>query len=417
MRKLTIVGVLLLVLVLTGMTACNPMGSEGEATNELVEVERGDLMVTVSGSGNIDVYEEMSLTFGIGGRIEEILVEEGDEVEEGDVLARLETDALELAVTQAQVAVTKAQTDITQVEVALKTAEYNLEQTQSTYSLEDIKAAEADIVVAKRDLDEVLWTLSKYDEGTPGWEAYQKILIFAQARVNAAEDKLDAILMGTDSEEVAIKKLQVELAAQSVELANQSLVLAEKSLEQSRKQLDNTTITAPFTGIVAAVNAKEKDTVTTMNPIVYLIDPSRMELKVDVDEIDVADVKLGQKAIIEVDALPDLELEGEVSFISQLPKEEGGVIVYEVKVRFDVGDGSGLKDGMSASTDIVVKERTGVLLVPSRAVKRNSDGDTVVEVSMVGGENQERVVTVGISDGFQTEIISGLEEGEVVVGR
>ena len=57
------------------------------------------------------------------------------------------------------------------------------------------------------------------------------------------------------------------------------------------------------------------------------------------------------------------------------------------------------------------------MLAPSRAVKRNSDGETVVEVSMVGGENEERAVTVGISDGFQTEIINGLEEGEVVVGR
>ncbi len=417
MKKLTIVGVLLLCLVLTGVTACDQMGGESESANEPVEVERGDLTVTVSGSGNIEVYKEVTLTFGVAGRIEEIPVEEGDEVEEGDVIARLETGALELAVAQAEVAVAKAQTDITQMEVSLKTAEFNLEQAQTTYTLTEIKAAQADIVIAGNDLAEVMWTLSQYEEGSIGWESYQKMVTQAQSRLDTAEDRFDAMLSGTDTKEVAIKRLQVELAAQSLELANHSLELADQSLEQAQKQLDDATITAPFTGIVTSVAVDEQDTVSTINPIVHLIDPSMMELKVDVDEIDIADVKMGQKAVIEVDALPDLELDGEVSFISQLPKEEGGVIIFEVKVRFDAPEDSGLKGGMSASIDIVTKERTGVLLAPSRAVKRNSDGETVVEVSMVGGENEERAVTVGISDGFQTEIIDGLEEGEVVVGR
>jgi HlyD family secretion protein len=234
---------------------------------------------------------------------------------------------------------------------------------------------------------------------------------------------LKAMLSGDDKEEVAMKKLQVQiaeeglaLAEQSLEVAKKSPELAELSLAQVRKQLADATIAAPFDGIVATVYAEEKDTVSTVNPIVYLIDTSKMELKVDVDEIDVADVKIGQRAKIEVDALPDLELEGEVSFISQLPREEGGVIIYEVKVRFDALADSGLKGGMSASTDIVVKERAGVLLVPNRVIGHNAEGESVVEV-VSGDKTVERVVTTGMTDGFDTEIVSGLEEGELLAGK
>jgi HlyD family secretion protein len=416
MRKITIAGVLLLCLLATGLTACDEMGLEKEAPPQEVQVQRGDITVDVSGSGNIEVFKDAKLTFGVGGRIDRIYVEEGDEVGKGDVIAELETGALDLAVAQAEVAVTKARTDITQAEVALKTAEYNLEQTQSSYTLEDINEAKANIVIAQRDLDAVLFTLSKYEEGTAGYIEYQEIVIYAEARMKAAEDRYDAILTGMDSKEVAIKRLQVKAAEQAVELATESLTLANKSLSQAQKQRDDATITAPFGGTVVAVYVDEKDTVSTMNPVAYLIDISMMELKVDVDEVDIASVKPGQKAVVEVDALPDLELEGKVNLISDVSKQEGGVVIYEVKVRFDVADDSGLKSGMSANTNIIIEEKTDVLLVPSRAIKRNSSGYTVVEAVLADG-NKEKVVTTGLTDGFQTEIITGLSEGDVIMSR
>jgi HlyD family secretion protein len=413
MKKIAVVGIVLLCLVLTGITGCAEMPGQSESNGEPVEVERGDLTVTVSGSGNIEVYEELTLTFGVAGRVEEVSVEEGDSIGEGEMLARLDTEALQLAVAQAEVAVTKAGADVTQAKVALKTAEYNLEQAKTTYTLAEIKAVEADISIAEKDLAEVMWTLNHYEEGTLGWENYQKYVTQAQARLDAYQDQLDAMLLGSDTKEVAIKRLQVELAEQSLALAEESLTLAGQSLEYAQKQLADAVVTAPFSGVVARVYIDEQDTVSTASPVIHLIDPGMMELKVDVDEIDIADVKIGQKAVIEVDALSDLELEGEVSSISQLPKEEGGVIIFDVKVRFDAAEGSGLKGGMSASTDIIVKERTGVLLVPSRAVKKNSDGDTVVEV-VSGGKTEEKKVVTGISDGFDTEIVSGLSGGEMV---
>jgi multidrug efflux pump subunit AcrA (membrane-fusion protein) len=139
-----------------------------------------------------------------------------------------------------------------------------------------------------------------------------------------------------------------------------------------------------------------------------------MELDAEVDEIDIPGVRLGQRAVISVDALPDLQLEGKVTSISPLSTEKSGVILYKVKVGFDVLENSGLKSGMSATADIIFTKRSNVLLVPSRAIGQDSSGNPMVKV-MVDEQIQERPVVIGISDGYQTEIVDGLDEGEVVV--
>jgi len=135
---------------------------------------------------------------------------------------------------------------------------------------------------------------------------------------------------------------------------------------------------------------------------------------VELDEIDVPDVEMGQRAIIEVDALPDLSLEGEVGAIRPAPILEGGLVLYEVEIDFAVPQDSGLRVGMSAEADIIIAERSDVLLVPDRVIKQDSQGSSIVYV-MVDEQIEERVVVTGISDGFYIEIVSGLEEGEVVV--
>jgi len=91
-------------------------------------------------------------------------------------------------------------------------------------------------------------------------------------------------------------------------------------------------------------------------------------------------------------------------------------MLFDVKIEFEVTEGIGLRVGMSASADIVINERSSVLLVPDRAIKQDDQGNDMVEV-MVNEQTEERIVVTGLSDGYQTEIISGLEEGEVVIER
>jgi len=408
MRKGKIIGVLLLCLALAGSMACNPFGGDEEEDNQgLVEVVRGDLAISVSGSGNIEVSDEGKLAFGVGGRIDRIYVEEGDSVTKGDVLARLDTDDLELALTQAKVALTQAQIAVNTANVTLRTARHSLDEAHDLYTWPEIKVAEADVDDAEAYLQYVI------DKDLP-----LATLYYARARLDAAEAVLDAMVYDYDTEEVAIKKMEVALAEQSLELSQLSLEQAQQSLEYTQEQLDEATITAPFGGVIAKIYAEEEDVIPppTMasQPIIHLVDLTTMELNVEVDEIDIPEVEPGQKAIIDVDALRGVEFEGEVLTISPVAKEEAGVILYDVKIGFTVPEGSGLRVGMSAEADIVLVDRSNVLLVPDRAITEDSEGNPIVMV-VVNEQTEERPVVIGMSDGFDTEIVSGLSEGEVVV--
>lgn len=473
MKKWNAIGTgLLLALLLAGFTACNPLG-EGEEVQQEVEVRRGDLLVTVSGSGNIEASEEANLTFGNSGRLETINIEKGDMVSEGQLLARLETDALELAEKRAEVALTEAQVSLTGTEVALiqaelarqtaereldktrdtedklelallkaridtRNAEHHVDETQDLYTWPDIETAQKDVDNAKAFLQYAL------DSDLP-----QLTIEYARARLEAAEAVLDAKINAYDTEEVAIAKLQAEAARkaetqaqkdldelaedialqelkveaardseekarQSVGLAEQSVALARQSLNQARRNLEKSTVTAPFDGIITAVNAEEGDTITSATTFARIIDQNRLKLVIELDEIDVPKVKAGQKAVISLDAFPDTEFAGNVSTIFPAPKEAGGVVLYEVEVTLDIPEESGIRVGMSASADIILDERTDVLLVPDRAIHKDEQGNTFVNV-VVDGETQERRVTPGISDGFDTEVVSGLSEEEKVI--
>jgi len=388
-------------LALAGLTACNPFGeSEPEVTEELVDVVRGDLAVIVSGSGNTEIIEEIRLAFS-SGKIEKLYVEENETVDKGDIIAKLETDALELAISQTTLAVSQA-------ELAVELAKYNLKQAQELYTWPEIKIAQENVDDAKAYLDYVgdSLELASTEVEQLRWTS---ALVYAQARLASAEAILDAMIHSYDTDEVAIKKVQVAVAEQSLEVA-------KETLEQAQRQLDKATLYAPFAGTVASVYVDEGDTVLATTPIIYLIDLSSMELEAGIDEIDIAGVKPGQRVIIEVDGLPDSLLEGKVKSISLLPTTEGGVILYDVQITIDDIESSGLKAGMSATADIIINESNDVLLVPDRAIGQDEDGNSVVEI-MVDGVIETRIVTTGISDGFLTEITEGLTEGEQVIEK
>jgi len=386
-----IIATLLLCLALTSSIACSPLGGEGEEVvgEQLPEVVRGDLEVIVSGSGNITVSQDASLAFGTGGKVAEVYVEEGDQVSQGDVLAKLDTSVLELALSQA--------------ELTLSTAEYNLDKAQQIYAKPDLTTARKAVSNARSYLQQVKLMLDEANslEQIEFWEneVYQ-----AEVNLAAAEQRLEEMLAGGESAEVTLRRLEVEAA--------------RKALEQAQKELDEATITAPFDGLVGAIYVKEGDIIPppTMAPTVaiYLITPTSMELKAEVDEIDIPDVEPGQSAIIEVDALPEEQFEGTVTLISPVPIIEAGLVLYEVEIGFAVPPDSKVRVGMSATADIIVQQRENTLLVPERAIERDSEGNPMVWVKL-NGQIEERPVVTGISDGLQTEILDGLDEGEIIV--
>lgn len=412
MRTIRIVCLMALSLSALGLASCTSLGNKPGANQQLVQVARGDLTVKVSGSGNLQAVNSRSLSFVLPGQVAAIFVTEGQKVAKGDRIASLVSDSLELAVSQAQYAVSQAQVGMINADVAAKSAQQILDAALGRPTYTEVETAQTDVDEAKSYLQYVTSNMA----GAPPDQQQMRAgaLIYAQSKLAAAEAKLNALVGNFDTEEIALKRLQVTAATQSRDLAAQSVKYAQDSLQYAQGQLSDATIVAPFDGLVARLNVRGGDTVSPGIVVAQIVDPSAMQLDVQVDEIDVVDVVAGQRALVDVDALPNLTLEGTVGSIGLVPAPQSGVVVYTARINFKASNVGGLRPGMSASADVVVDERTNVLLVPDRAIGKNAKGDATVTLR-VDGKNVEQVVTTGITDGIQTEIVAGLKEGDTVV--
>ena len=385
MRVWKIIIVPLLILVLAITTACNPFASKQGGEIQQAEVVRGDLIVKVNGSGKTAVSTDAKLAFGTGGKIEKLHVKKGDRVTKGTVLAKLETDNLELAVlqaetaeaqarvaqAQAQTAVAQAQTAVAQAEATLETARFDLDRMKEVDDIKDkITVAEQRITIAQEGMK----AASSVNAPTTN---YWQMQLSSAAKDKADAQKELADLLGTERfkslkvnsltvNEAMVKQRQVEAAElsvvqarNSIEYTKNNIESVKKALEVAEKQLKDATITAPFDGVVATLDVKEGDIVPAptlaQRPIIYLIDPTTMELNIGVNELDVPKVKIGQKAVIRLDAFPDVKLEGKVTAISPVADVQSRVVNYEVKVAFAVPPATEIRVGMSGTAEIAVK--------------------------------------------------------------
>jgi len=197
------------------------------------------------------------------------------------------------------------------------------------------------------------------------------------------------------------------------------LQTAELALKNAKEDLMKTEILAPFEGIVVDVGVKENDQLSSFDyasvTAVHLVDTSTVKMEGVVDEIDIYQVKLGQEAVIVVDALPDAEVKGKVTFISPFGTEETGVVEFAVTISLEPAEAA-LRGGLTATADIIVEKHEDALLIPNRAVK-GLVGDYWVEVVMdeATGETEKREVVLGAQNEQFSEVTSGLREGEKVI--
>lgn len=437
---------LFLILTTLAVSACNVNQSQAQ---QQIQVTKGDITLKVSGSGKVEADTYARPSFGNGGKVTQLNIKEGDKVTKGEVLAQLETDNLELALSQAkvaqsqaQVALTQSQSGLTQAQSSLALAQFNLDKTQAVSEIKDaITNAEWTIKAAQVSLDQ-----ARASNDTSGANIMTKYITSAQGELLNQQKKLKTLLNQPEYagvltydifgqtydrltvEDVHLKELAVESAQLAVDQAQQNIELAKRSVDQADKaivvaqnQLDDATITSPINGIAVTVNLKEGDVIpsVSVNPTspIYIIDPNTLQVTAQIDEIDIANVKVGQKVIITLDSAPNVPYEGRVKSIDKAPvanPQNSGVVVYNVKVAFVNPPPPQVMLGMSATVDIVSAEKTGVLLVPNRALTQDSQGNPAVDI-MVDNKVESRRVQLGITDGIDTEIVSGLKAGDTVV--
>jgi RND family efflux transporter MFP subunit len=315
-----------------------------------VNVTRGDVVQTVLVDGNLRIPDRASLSFGATGTVAEVMVSQGDDVTDGEVLARLDAPALQSAVDVAQL-----QVNIAEEQVAVAYAQYEIAQ-------DNLDAAEA-------------------VPGTP-----------------------------TD-----VLEQQVNITRANWETAKYNLNIARINLDSAKLNLDKAVISAPFDGVVASIAIIEGQQISTAGlatPAITVVGTNGIEMQGAIDELNIASVKLGQTANITLDALPDEGPVGTVAFISPMGTVVAGIVSYATVITIE-NPSSQLKDGMSATAEVVISRRDNVLLIPNTVIRGTVQNPYVVV--LVNGKKENRQVTLGLSDGANTEVLSGLEEGEHVV--
>ncbi|MFC1903137.1 HlyD family secretion protein [Chloroflexota bacterium] len=383
MKRRGIIGILLLGLLIITVTACG--GGGGKTTSQQsVEGARGDANVTAD--GDFSLIAHRLLTFDISGKVAKINVEEGNRVTKGQVLASLDTLALERDLEAARQAVRTAELAIQTAEIDKELAMDNYKKLTYPYDYRtfalDVPTAMALNTDALRELNEAVEIMHELGLSREqySWEQYWDVwenLKKAQGDLVKARENLirgygqdvfqSGILPMDDFWTLRAAQLEVDKAQLALDKANNDMNTAMNGLGRAQDNLEKAVIVAPFDGTVSKIGAKEGEFLSPAafagRTIVEIIDLRHMELIVRVDELDVVKVKTGQKVMISVDAIPETKLEGRVTFISPVAREPGVVLFededeekdYEVKIDFDIPENSPIRAGMSATAEIIIE--------------------------------------------------------------
>jgi HlyD family secretion protein len=367
-------------------------------TYQTGNVQRGNLTITVSATGNLEPTNQIDVGIEVSGTVNSVDVDFNDRVTVGQVLARLDTSKL-----QAQVM--KSRSSLESARAAVLKADAEAKRTQS-------------------ELDR----LRKVQELSGG-------KVPSQAEIDAADASHQS-------------------AAAQVASAKAAVSEAEATLKVQETDLSKAVIRSPVNGIVLdrAIEPGQTVAASFQAPTLFTLaeDLTQMELHVDVDEADVGKVEKGQPATFTVDAYPDRTFEARVTSVRYASKEVSGVITYEAVLKVDNSDLS-LRPGMTATADIVVQNVENALLVPNSALRftppvtagaktPKSNGGLVGALmprpprfageakpqAQAGAKQRVWVlrdgkpagmeISVGASDGSMTEVVSGgLKEGQQVI--
>ena len=419
---------------------------------------------TISASGSAAASQEMSLTFGTTGVVQEVLVDLGQLVRSGEPLARIEDTDLRqaLVVAEASLATAEARLDVV-VEGA--------SGADIASALQAISSAEGQILAAEANLDEVLGrpTLADMAAATQGLLSAQTVLQTAkddltEARSNlsvpenleavssgsldraiesaelglaVAQQKYDDTVAGAGtgeirSAEVGLQTARASLSAAQVRYADLltpaapdvvlplegSVTQAQIAFENAINDLEAATIVAPFDGVVSEIELTVGAEVNSATVVLVVMNPDALQIDANVDQSDIVELAVGQPATVTFDALPDSIYSAAISAVGLTPEVQQGVVTYPVSLTMDTSSlGAELpapSPGMTASVLVTTQRVDNALVVPSRAINGTGRQQNVTVKTPAGDEI--RLVTTGTTNGTLTEILSGLEPGvEVLV--
>ncbi len=406
--------------------------------------------VTVEATGELEADATIALSFQAGGMVSALYIEEGAFVEEGQAIAMLENERERVAVANA--------------EVALNIAELQLDDLLEV-SDDDIRLAEARIQAARDSYgftanqittEDIRQAELQYQQAQSALEAAQEARIFGGGDMNVDFDDDDDI-DGGNLEGVQLLEAQIGEASFNAEIARLNLenlrtvnnpnlgaagatieqaeaelarVLAgpsefavtsaelvvqaqENALRQASVNYERTVLFAPTSGYVTAFDIEPGQRVGRSEPVMRLVDIDPLLIKVEIDEIDLRQLRVGMSADIELDALPGQFFGGELLSIAPTGEERAGVVIYEADVALNE-DIRGLRPGMTATATILVEEASDALLVPQQFVGADVDGQFVNRVDNSGTINRVPVSTSSFRGG-NVDVTGGIAVGDALI--
>ena len=345
--------------------------------------ERRGLVQTVVASGRVETPLRVEIGSQVTGAIAAIPVAEGQAVEAGQVLIELERGEASATVAQARAAVSQARARLAQVrEVGLPVAQQALRQ------------AQANLGNARRQ-----------------HERNQDL--FARGFVGQAQlDDSSRSLEVADSQHAAARFQARSMGAQGSELlmATAALEQAQASLRLAQARLGYTTIVAPADGVLIARGAERGDVVQPGKVLMVLSPAGRTQLVVQIDEKNIALLRIGQAALASADAYPAERFAARLAYVNPAVDPQRG----SLEVKFDVAQPPAyLRQDMTVSVDIEVARRPAAIVVPTEAL-HDGAGRAPWVMKVAGRRLRRQPVTLGASGAGNTEIVAGLQEGELV---
>jgi len=447
-RKWIIVGVIAAALVAAffGVRALTLAQAAKNTVYQTVTLEMGDLTSIIGATGTVRSNQTAILSWLVSGQVDEVNVEVGDKVTEGEILAIIKDTSLPQSIILARADLVTAKRNLdslmnsstaqAQAQLALANAQSEFDDAKTNReskrfiraSQNTIDEAKANLILAEDDLrkaEEIYDANKNRSKEDPIYASALSRLAAARKKVDQAEANLRYAEGLPDSQEVSEADARLSLAEAKLQDAQREwdrvkdgqnaddIRAAQAKVTAAESVAGMAEIQAPFDGTITTVFTKVGDEVTTGTSAFRIDDLSKFYVQVDIPEIDIHKIEIGQDAEFTFDSLLDKTYHGKVVEVSGAGTENQGATDFTVKLLINDSDKE-ILPGMTASVSITVLKLEDALIVPNRAI-RLDNGDVVVYVSR-NGNIEKILVEIGSSSDNYTQILSGdIQENDTLV--
>lgn len=368
-----------------------------------VNPEYLDISRKVVATGTIVPRQEINIKPQVSGVIDELFVQAGDTISKGTIIARIQ-------LVPSQVNVNQAQSQVELARLRLQNAERELERQKVIHSQNlDVETAEANFENART---EEARQRQLYEAGVISEQQYNQYKLELELRRNALDNARI-----TSRNNLSQYENQVDIAQQELNSAISNLRLLREGVDQNSRQVANevsSTVSGMVLDVPLEVGASviERNNFNEGSTIATIADMENLIFEGKVDEADVGSIDVGMPIKLKIGAIPDVEFDAILEYISPKGVKEEGTVKFEVRAAVTQTDDRFLRAGYSANGDIIIYQRDNVLAIKERDIIYE-DAKTLVEVK--NGDDFDRVeIQVGISDGLNTEVLSGLDTTALV---